>query len=319
MIRTFVRCLRLDLLPLGIAGVIGGTACAAYMGNLDVLSALIAMLFVCVVQLTSNLLHRYVDEAGNYGENRAEGVRAPEGLPSLKQLLREASFGMGVVSIMLGFTVLAMTGWWFAALGVTLAVLMYFYAAAPRPLSQSGLNPLLFFFTFGPLCVGATCLMQTKSVEEQQMWIHDMMPAIWVSIGIGLYAVNMLIADQYDSARELGREIHRNSILRFFGARATCATYIVNGVIAAAVIWPYAHGLSLPNAMAVLAVPAACAISNAVVGCRICAAPQTVDPDETPLVKITAINMLVYATGLLVSGIILGIHLSGSHAHAYFT
>lgn len=307
--------MRLDLLPLGIAGVLGGTACAAYMGNFDFLSSCIALLFVVVVQLTSNLLHRYIDEARHYGENKAEGLRSTSPI-SLKQLLREASFGMALVSLMLGLAVMVLTGWWFAGVLVIVAALMYFYAAAPRPLSRSAFSPLIFFFVFGPLCVATTCFIQTAHLEPKDVWVEEMIPTIWMSICIGMFAVNALIADQFDIHQTDTETARSRTIVRLMGVSGARAFYIINGFVGACAIWPFFDDIELSTRLPLLIVPVICLIINTALGLRITKAePQG---KRAPLVRLTAQNMLLFAVGLLIYCLILGWNLEAMHARAYF-
>lgn len=185
-----------------ISSVIAGCAAAAVHGNMTPLPASVFLLFALSAQLTVNFGHRLNDEHYTLGENIDDRI-SDCGLTGgqTETVLREATGGMLMLTVMLGLTLSAMGGWWMFLNLVVFGLLIALYAFGQTPLSRTAWAPLITFFIYGPVGVTACCLVQAQHQTMHPTDLQDLVPAILIGCGVGLLAANALILHNYTCYR----------------------------------------------------------------------------------------------------------------------
>lgn len=227
--------MRLRTLPVSVAGVIAGTACAIANGGFSTAPALICLLFAVLAQIASNFANEYFDYVNGLDRPGRDGFRrgVTEGDISPQAMLR-ATVGVIAVDCLVGLSLLCYGGWWLLLVGIAVALFAVGYSAGPYPLSHHGLGDLAVVIFFGIVPVTLTCYLQTGRWD----W-HSM--SIPVSVAIGLMAANVLIVNNYRDAED-DKVVGKHTTVVLFGRRVMNAAYLLSGLIAATVTaratWP---------------------------------------------------------------------------------
>lgn len=181
-----------------ISSVITGCAAAAVHGNMTPIPASVFLLFALSAQLTVNFGHRLNDERYSLGENIDDRISGHGHTGERTEtVLREATTGMLMLTMMLGLTLSAMGGWWMFLNLIVFGLLVSLYSIGSTPISRTVWAPLLTFFIYGPVGVMACCLVQAQHQTMHPTNLHDLVPAILIGCGIGLLAANALILHNY--------------------------------------------------------------------------------------------------------------------------
>ncbi len=227
--------MRLRTLPVSVAGVIAGTACAIANGGFSAAPALICLLFAVLAQIASNFANEYFDYVNGLDRPGRDGFRrgVTEGDISPKAMLR-ATVGVIAVDCLVGLSLLRYGNWWLSLVGIAVALFAVGYSAGPYPLSHHGLGDLAVVIFFGIVPVTLTCYLQTGQWD----W-HSM--SIPVSVAIGLMAANVLIVNNYRDAED-DKAVGKHTTVVLFGRRVMNAAYLLSGLIAATMTaratWP---------------------------------------------------------------------------------
>lgn len=99
--------MRLRTLPVSIAGVVAGTACAIMYGNFGLLQTLLCLLFAVLAQIASNFGNEYYDYLGGYDRKGREGFRrgVTEGDLS-PEAMKRATYGTLAAASLVGCTLI---------------------------------------------------------------------------------------------------------------------------------------------------------------------------------------------------------------------
>lgn len=224
---------------MGIGTVCAGTASAAIRGNVEVLTAILCLLFAIFTQLAANFLHAY-RELKNYYANLVKPKIADEkykGNPLAERLLREATTGCFIFSLMIGLSLMSMSPTPILAL----TVIIFIYGAnlllnfGTRPLFGTWWSFIFTFLIFGPIGVVGTCLIQSMLEAGVDLWARfDTEPPIYLGFAVGFFAVNIHLVFAYYNAKgniyklEEGAKSNINTVI----LKIARPTIYVNAMIA---------------------------------------------------------------------------------------
>lgn len=223
--------MRLRTLPVSVAGVIAGTACAMVYHSFRFAPAFICLVFAVLAQIASNFANEYFDYANGLDRPGRDGFRrgVTEGDISPRAMLT-ATLGVIVLDCLLGLSLLCYGSWWLILVGIAVALFAVGYSAGPYPLSHHGLGDIAVIIFFGVVPVTLTCYLQTGIRE----WNSISIP---ISFAIGLMAANVLIINNYRDVDD-DRSVGKRTTVVIFGRTAMSSAYLCSGIIAAVLtVW----------------------------------------------------------------------------------
>ena len=293
MVKTIIRCMMLRSLPMSIATVLMGCACAPLAGNLDPTSAILCLLLAPLAQITANLYHVYRDQKCHYGENIDRGIADMKyGDISLEQLLREAYRAFGILTLTLGLTIILFAPIMGCIFGTLLLLAIYLNSAGPYPLCRSPWNMVITFLFFGPLGVIATSYVQAvHGTGTPPGMIVDLAPALFAGICMGCFAVNSLIFHDYRTYEENVNNDKRTFCV-VFGKRNTAFLFFFNSAVIFFVSLYICITYHFHNVYWAMVVPLICTIYNFWLGVH---AVKDTGKMNTPWENLINWNMFLYA------------------------
>lgn len=233
-----VKAAGLRTLWLGVASVTAGTAAAAAHGNVEIIPAILCLLFMLFGQATSNVIHRYFDEKYQLGENVDDGIHAAEDVDRpVSYILREGVKIFGIVAAMVGLALLGLLGLWTVIIAILIALVAFLNNAGRSGFSRSPFYPLSTFVVFGPLAVIGTELAQSQRISEDMLNWWDIGPAVVFSLVIGLMAMNSHIL--YGAFhRRTNRRSMRTTFYGRYGRKGAMTVLTVSSFLYASIaIW----------------------------------------------------------------------------------
>lgn len=215
---------------MGAATVISGTAAAALHGNLELLPAILCLIFAIFAQTAANIAHRYIDECRNAGENIDDKISgtSESGLPT-SLILKEGFMSATFLAGMIGCSIATMTGWWAFAWGLLIFVLAWAAYTGPT-LIKTPWGLLITFILFGPLGVIGTSLVQSLHEATNPLGWYDLSPALYLSGVVGLMAVNCHLTYNFSSYHQDQRNQKRTFSI-VFGRKSTRVLFLANSLI----------------------------------------------------------------------------------------
>lgn len=222
----WIEAMRLRTLPTGIAGVVGGTACAIYHDGFKVLPFLICLFFAIIAQIVSNFANEYYDYKNGFDKKGREGYRrgVTEGDIS-PQAMKRATYLLLILDAALGCSLIVWGGWWLVFVGIAVAIFALAYSTGPYPLSHHGLGDIAVIVFFGFVPVIFTEYVQTQNFPlDGVSW--------FTGAAIGLMAANVLIVNNYRDYED-DKGVGKNTTVVIFGRKAMSGVYLFNGVMAA--------------------------------------------------------------------------------------
>lgn len=236
MKNPWIEATRPRTLPVSIAGVITGVACAAHYGPISWAQAGLCLLFALLAQVASNFANEYFDYKGGLDRKGREGFRrgVTEGDITPGAMLGATLGTLGAAGLT-GLGMLLISGqWWLAGPGILIALFALGYSTGPWPLSHHGLGDIavVVFFGLVPVCLTAYLCAGAR-------W--EAMPlALPASVGIGLLAANVLIVNNYRDADD-DRACGKHTTVVLLGRKTMSWVYLLSGVAAMAIMWPVWH------------------------------------------------------------------------------
>lgn len=230
--RAWIEAMRLRTLPVSTAGVLAGTGCACMAGRPQWGAATLCLIFAILAQVASNFANEYfdyrdgLDRPGREGPRRGvtEGDINPRGM-------KTATFATLAMACCVGLGLVAYGGWWLVPAGAGIALGALAYSAGPYPLSRHGLGEVAVIVFFGIVPVVLTCYVQVGT------WLaitHD----VWLcGLAIGLMGANILIVNNYRDLED-DKSVGKTTLAVIIGRPATAAIYLLDGLGAAALMWP---------------------------------------------------------------------------------
>lgn len=241
---TIFSHLRFSSLMMGIGAVLGGTACAALYGLTEVLPASLCIIFTAFAQMAGNMSYRYYDVTHPAGMDRnSRSVNENRKAPGV--FLKEGAVVCSMIAIMCSLAIVTMGGWWTIIAGVFVVALGWLGMAGNPPLLRTPSGILLPFILFGPVCVICTSLLQVQHDNPAPLSWCQIVPALYMSIVIGLMCVNATMLYSYANFYH-DRRVGKETFVAMIGRKATQTLFLVNGVVYTAVSVCMCIQLELP-------------------------------------------------------------------------
>ncbi|WP_302591291.1 1,4-dihydroxy-2-naphthoate octaprenyltransferase [uncultured Muribaculum sp.] len=232
-IKTWIEAVRVRTLPVSIAGVLSGAACAVTTGQYQILPIILCLLFAILAQTASNFANEYYDfragfdKAGREGPRR--GVTEGDITPSS---MRTATFVTLGLACGVGCSLIYWGGWWLIAVGLLIALGVMAYSTGPYPLSHHGLGEIAVMIFFGIIPVNFTCYLATGSFSTL---------SVISSVITGLMGTNVLLVNNYRDQPD-DAAVGKRTLAVIFGTRFASLFYMFNGIVAAVLAFSYLPG-----------------------------------------------------------------------------
>lgn len=222
----WIEAMRLRTLPVSVAGVLAGTACAVYNGGFSALPFIICLLFAILAQIVSNFANEYFDFRNGLDRKGRAGFRrgVTEGDISPKAMLT-ATIALLTVDCLIGLSLVWWGGWWLIPVGICIALFALGYSTGPWPLSHHGLGEIAVVIFFGIVPVCLTCYVQTQN------WANFLSLSLPVGVAIGLMGANVLIVNNYRDMED-DKAVGKHTSVVIFGRRTMRNVYFINGCVA---------------------------------------------------------------------------------------
>lgn len=219
--KAWVEATRPRTLPVSIAGVLGGLACALSYGHFHVLPFLVCLVFALIAQIVSNFANEYYDYKSGIDKKGREGFRrgVTEGDIS-PSTMKTVTYTLLAIDCAIGCTLIIWGGWWLLLVGVFIAVFALAYSAGPYPLSRIGLGDIAVLIFYGIIPVVFTCYVITGSMENLRLT----MP---IGFALGLLADNVLIVNNYRDMED-DMQAHKITTVVIFGRKIMLGVYCLN-------------------------------------------------------------------------------------------
>lgn len=230
--RAWLEATRPRTLPVSIAGVLGGLACALTYGCFRLLPFLICLVFALLAQIVSNFANEYYDYKSGIDRKGREGFRrgVTEGDIS-PSAMKRAIYILLAIDCAIGCTLVIWGGWWLILVGILIALFALAYSAGPFPLSRIGLGDVAVVLFYGVVPVVFTCYVVTGNLDDIRLTIP-------MGFAIGLLADNVLIVNNYRDVED-DKVARKITTVVIFGRKIMLGVYILNFTMALIVIAVY--------------------------------------------------------------------------------
>lgn len=228
-IKAWIEATRPRTLPVSIAGVLGGLACALTYGHFRLLPFIICLVFALLAQIVSNFANEYFDYKSGIDRKGREGFRrgVTEGDISPRSMKLTTFILLGI-DCLIGCSLIIWGGWWMLLVGAFIAVFALAYSAGPMPLSRIGLGDVAVVIFYGLVPVVFTCYLVTGSLDNLRFTVP-------VAFALGLLADNVLIINNYRDVFD-DREVGKLTTVVIFGRKMMLGIYCVNFTLALLII-----------------------------------------------------------------------------------
>ena len=224
--KEWIEAMRLRTLPVSVAGVVGGTACAIFHHGFSLLPFLICLVFAVLAQISSNFANEYYDFKNGLDKKGREGFRrgVTEGDISPFDMKKATFFTLGLAACV-GATLIIWGGWWLIFIGIAIVIFALAYSTGPFPLSHNGLGEIAVVIFFGFIPVIFTEYVQTGNLSFDST-------TIFTSAATGLMAANVLIVNNYRDIED-DRSVGKRTSAVILGKKFMGAVYYTDGILAA--------------------------------------------------------------------------------------
>ena len=285
--KKWFEAMRLRTLPVSLAGVICGTACALLQGSFNAIVALLCVLFAGLAQIASNFGNEYYDYKNGIDKKGREGFRRGVTEGEITPLaMKRATYATLALAAIIGCTMLFFGPWWLIFVGAAVALFALGYSAGPYPLSHHGLGDVAVIIFFGVVPVTFTCYLQTGTFDHL---------TLLTSLAVGLLAANVLIVNNYRDMED-DKAVNKRTTVVIFGRKVMAWCYMLAGVAAMAVMTPVWMELHLWS-LAIILVYLALHIKNWLY------LKKAQGAALNPLLGKTAVTLLIFSLMLLVATI----------------
>ena len=227
--RKWIEAMRLRTLPVSLAGVLCGTACALLQGSFNAVVTLLCVLFAALAQIASNFGNEYYDYKNGIDRKGREGFRRGVTEGEITPLaMKRATYATLALAAAIGCAMLFFGPWWLILVGATIALFALGYSAGPYPLSHHGLGDVAVVIFFGIVPVTFTCYLQTGTFDYR---------TLLTSLAVGLLAANVLIVNNYRDMED-DKAVNKNTTVVIFGRKVMCWCYRLAGVAAMVAMTP---------------------------------------------------------------------------------
>ena len=286
--KKWIEAMRLRTLPVSLAGVICGTACALLQGSFNAIVALLCVLFAGLAQIASNFGNEYYDYKNGIDRKGREGFRRGVTEGEITPIaMKRATYATLLLAAIIGCTMLFFGSWWLIFVGAAVALFALGYSAGPYPLSHHGLGDVAVIIFFGVVPVTFTCYLQTGTFDHL---------TLLTSLAVGLLAANVLIVNNYRDMED-DKAVNKNTTVVIFGRKVMAWCYMLAGFVAMVAmvpVWQVLRLWSLPIVLVYL-----------VLHCKNWQQLKRAQGAAlNPLLGKTAVTLLIFSLMLLVATII---------------
>ena len=224
--KEWIEAMRLRTLPVSVAGVLGGTACAIYHHGFSLLPALVCLFFAIIAQIAANFANEYYDFKNGIDKKGREGFRrgVTEGDISPKKM-KIATYLTLIAACCIGATLVIWGGWWLIFIGIIIVMFALAYSTGPFPLSQNGLGEFTVIIFFGVIPVLFTEYVQTR------IFYFDS-TSVLLSVAVGLMAANVLLVNNIRDIED-DRAVGKKTLAVLLGVKTAGFLYYYSGILAA--------------------------------------------------------------------------------------
>lgn len=282
----WIEAMRLRTLPVSLAGVIYSVGLGLATWHFSLVPAILCLVFALLAQIASNFANEYYDFKRGFDRVGREGPRrgVTEG-DITPAAMKRATFATLGVACAVGCLLVALYGeWWMYVAGVLIALGVMAYSTGPYPLSHHGLGEIAVICFFGIVPV---CLTYMLMGGLWGWWLFA------AAAGIGLMGANVLIVNNYRDVED-DRSVGKHTLAVILGRRAMRAVYFANGILALILTLPG----WLASSQLWWLVPAIYLVGHTTLWLRL---GQLDGARLNPLLGMTAVLMLVYAVGFLLT------------------
>ena len=227
--KAWIEATRPRTLPVSVAGVLGGLACALTYGHFRLLPFLICLVFAILAQIVSNFANEYFDYKNGIDKKGREGFRRGVTEGDIKpESMKRATFILLAIDSLIGLSLIIWGGWEMIFVGAFIAVFAIAYSAGPFPLSRIGLGDIAVVMFYGIVPVIFTCYLITGNMDNLRFTLP-------VALAVGLLADNVLIINNY---RDIGDDMHAGKLTTvvIFGRKVMRGIYVLNFSLALLII-----------------------------------------------------------------------------------
>ena len=282
-VASWIEAMRLRTLPVSVAGVMAGTGCARISGQTRWGAAALCLVFAVLAQIASNFANEYFDFKAGLDRPGREGPRrgVTEGDISPQAMKRAVGLTLGLACCV-GMGLVAYGGWWLVGAGAVIALGALAYSAGPYPLSRHALGEVAVILFFGVIPVSLTYYVQAGDFSLE----------VWLTgLAIGLMGANILIVNNYRDLED-DASVGKQTLAVKFGRNVTGILYLVDGIVAVALMWEQWKRLSL----AAKSVPCIYLVLHLMLWTQL---RHRRGHTLNPLLGMTAMLMAAYALGFL--------------------
>lgn len=282
----WIEAMRLRTLPVSLAGVIYAAGLGLLAWRFSLVPAILCLLFALLAQIASNFANEYydfkagLDRAGRQGPRR--GVTEGDITP---QAMKRATFATLGAACIVGCVLVGFYGpWWMYLVGIATALGVMAYSTGPYPLSHHGFGEVAVICFFGIIPVTLTFMLMGGPFG---WWL------LAAAAGIGLMGANVLVVNNYRDIED-DRAVGKRTLAVRIGLKGMSAIYLANGFLAVILTLPP----WLASGPAWWTVPAVYLCEHILLYFRL---TRLSGAKLNPLLGMTAVLMLVYALGFLLT------------------
>lgn len=248
-IETWIMASRPKTLSAAAVPVMVGTAIAFSMGQMQVFTALVALLGAFSIQIGANFSNDLFDaQKGADTEERQGPTRVVQaGLVSTQEMTWAIIITFGVATLF-GIYLVSVAGWPVILIGLASIASGVLYTGGPKPLGYMGLGDVFVFIFFGLVAVMGTTYVQTLSVPPL---------SFWASLPIGALATAILVVNNVRDREQDVKANKQTVVVRFgrnFGVQQYMGCLLVAYLIPVGLTllgygpWPLLAWASIPLA-----------------------------------------------------------------------
>lgn len=235
--KVWIEAMRLRTLPVSVAGVIMALGYGIFNRELNFTVWILCLLFAVLAQIASNFANEYYDYRDGLDKPGREGPRrgVTEGDITPRAMLA-ATYITLALACCVGLCLLLWGPWWLIPAGIAIGLGVLAYSTGPYPLSRHGLGEVAVMLFFGVVPVNLTYYVMSGQWDVN---------VFLGSLSAGLMGANVLLVNNYRDAAD-DALVGKRTLAVIFGQRTASTLYLLNGIIAVALmanVWmqlPYA-------------------------------------------------------------------------------
>jgi 1,4-dihydroxy-2-naphthoate polyprenyltransferase len=268
-------------LPAAVAPVLAGTGVAAWTHDEVWWKAGLALVVSLLLQIGVNYANDYSDGIRGTDDARVGPLRlVGSGIAAPAAVKRAAFVAFGLAAAV-GLVLAATTAWWLVAVGALSILAAWFYTGGTKPYGYLGLGEVMVFVFFGLVAVLGTQYVQA----EELTW-----SGLYAAVGVGALACAILVAN---NLRDIPTDTDsgKRTLAVKLGDLGTRRLYAVLVAVAAVMLARIGIATSWWAALGAIGfVPLLRAVAVVV--------RRAVGRDLIPVLQLTGIGELLYATGI---------------------